>query len=316
MRPDDPGPRLIRAVVDRVFCPGSECQVERVAEGVSTFVYRIRRGAETFYLRVLPELDASFAPEARAHALLRERGVRVPDVVHWEDRDPLLGLSVMVTTEIPGRHLGCRTVDDATREIVREAGQQLAIVHTVPVAGFGWIRRDRSTVTELEAEHPTLRSFVFEHLETDLAALERQRLLSGHDAEAIRALVAAHPSWLNAEQAVLAHGDFDVTQIFQRDAWYTGIIDFGEIRGADRWYDLGHFRMHDGETLPIPVLDWLLDGYRSVVPLSADHRHRIGFASVLIAVRALARCLERRPDQAAQHQARISIPRDLALLRG
>ena len=284
------------------------------AEGVSTFVYRIRRGAETFYLRVLPEADASFAPEVRAHALLRERGVRVPEVVYWEHRDPLLGRSVMVTAAIPGRHVGCRPVDEATREIVVEAGRQLALVQTVPVAGFGWIRRDRADVTDLEAEHSTLRAFVLEHLEADLAALERRRLLSRHEVAAIRGLVQAHPSWLDAEQAVLAHGDFDVTQIFQQDGRYTGLIDFGEIRGADRWYDLGHFRMHDGESLPVEALDWLLEGYGSVVALPAEHRRRIGFASVLIAVRALARCLERRPEQVACHQALTSIPRDLTML--
>jgi len=314
MPPDDPDPRLVRAVVGRVFPPDAGCRVERVAEGVSTFVYRIRRGTETFYLRILPEVDASFAPEVRAHVLLRERGVRVPAVVHWEPRDTLLGLSIMVTTAIPGCHLGRRPVDEATREIVAAAGRQLALVHTVPVRGFGWVRRDRAEPADLEGEHPTLRAFILEHLEADLAALERRQLLSGHDAAAIRALVETHPSWLDAEQAKLAHGDFDVTQIFQQDGRYTGLIDFGEIRGADRWYDLGHFRMHDGETLPVPVLDWLLEGYGSAAPLPVDHRRRIGVASVLIAVRALARCLERRPEQVARHLARTSIPRDLMLL--
>ena len=105
-----------------------------------------------------------------------------------------------------------------------------------------------------------------------------------------------------------------MTQIFQADGRYTGIIDFGEIRGADRWYDLGHFRMHDGETLPVPVLDWLLEGYGSVAVLPADYRRRIGLAGLLIAVRALARGLERSPKQAERHQARTSIPRDLAMM--
>ena len=320
MRPDAPDLRLVRTVVDRIFRPGAGCHVERVAEGVSTFVYRIRRGVETFYLRVLPEVDASFAPEVRVHQVLRERGVRVPEVVHWEHRDPLLGLSVMVTTEVPGNHLGHRLTDDTTRQIVFEAGQQLAIVNTVPVVGFGWIRRDQAEIrahaegVDLAGEHPTFCAFVFEHLETDLASLERARLLADHDDAAIRGLVEAHPSWLDADHAVLAHGDFDVTQIFQQDGRYTGIIDFGEIRGADRWYDLGHFRMHDGETLPRPVLDWLLEGYRSVAPLPADDRQRIAFASLLIGVRALARALERLRARVSRHQAWTTIPRDLTML--
>jgi aminoglycoside phosphotransferase (APT) family kinase protein len=188
------------------------------------------------------------------------------------------------------------------------------MVGTIPVAGFGWVRSDRTDVVDLEAEHPTLRTFISRHLEADLAALER-RLVAPGDVEAIRGIVEARPSWLDAEQAQLVHGDFDVTQIYQQDGRYTGLIDFGEIRGADPWYDLGHFRMHDGETLPALVLDWLLEGYSTVVPVPADHQQRISFASLLIAIRALARCLERRPKQVMRHQARRSIARDLAVLR-
>jgi aminoglycoside phosphotransferase (APT) family kinase protein len=315
MRPDDPDPRAIQAVVDRVFRPRAGCQVERVAEGVSTCVYRVRYGDATFYLRVLPEVGATFAPEVRAHQLLRARGVWVPEVVYYDHLDTVLQRSVLATTEVVGCHVGRRPVDDATRRIMVEAGRQLAIVNSVPVTGFGWVRRDRPEVTALEAEHPTLHAFAFEHLEADLWRLEWGRLLSRHDVEAIRSIVAAHPAWLEAEQACLAHGDFDVTQIYQQRGRYTGLIDFGEIRGADLWYDLGHFRMHDGETLPIPVLDWLLEGYDSITPLPSDRLKRIAFASLLIAVRAWARTLERGPEQAARHLGRISIARDLALLR-
>jgi aminoglycoside phosphotransferase (APT) family kinase protein len=314
MRPDEPDDRLTRAIVDRIFHPHALCQAERVAEGVSTWVYRIRRGAETFYLRVLPEADASFAPEALAHQLLRARGVRVPEVIHVEHRDPLLDRSVMVTREIPGRHLGAAPAGDALKPILVEAGRQLALINTIPVDGFGWIKRDTSGAPGLEAVHPTLRAFLCEHLSADLTALAHHELLDRHAIARIERLVADRPSWLEAKRATLAHGDFDVTQIFQQEGRYTGIIDFGEIRGADRWYDLGHFAMHDAETLPIPVLHRLLAGYDSVTPLPADARQRIAFASLLIAVRALARCLERRPGQAVRHRARISIPRDLALL--
>jgi aminoglycoside phosphotransferase (APT) family kinase protein len=58
----------------------------------------------------------------------------------------------------------------------------------------------------------------------------------------------------------LAHGDFDVTPIFQQDGAYTGLIDFGEIRGAEPFHDLGHFHLHDGEALPLDVCYVLRDG--------------------------------------------------------
>ena len=89
-RGDEPAPVLIQSLVSQVFPCAEDALVERVAEGISTSVYRIRRGMETFYLRVLPEAGASFAPEVRAHALLRARGVAVPVVIYFEHCHPAL----------------------------------------------------------------------------------------------------------------------------------------------------------------------------------------------------------------------------------
>lgn len=64
----------IRALVGRLFPPTVDTTVERVAEGVSTRVYRIRRGAETFLNpRVLPEARASLLIAVRALARAAEK---------------------------------------------------------------------------------------------------------------------------------------------------------------------------------------------------------------------------------------------------
>ncbi|MGH2585695.1 MAG: phosphotransferase family protein, partial [Dehalococcoidia bacterium] len=302
MRPDDPDPATIEVLAAHIFPERASLTVERVPEGVSTFVYRIRRGSQTLYLRILPEIDASFAPEAYAHRTLRARGVRVPEVVYVEHCNEIVQRSVMVTTEIEGCHVGQRPVDGATHRILFEAGQQLAIINSIPVDGFGWIKRDQRDVHRLEAEHPTHRAFATAHLEDDLAALEG-RILNQSEITAIRSIVERHASWLETEHGRLAHGDFDVTHIFQQDGRYTGIIDLGEIRGADLWYDLGHFRAHDGETLPAPLLDHLVAGYREVTPLPDDHHQRICFTSLLLALRALAHRLHKYPRAVHVHQA-------------
>ena len=44
----------------------------------------------------------------------------------------------------------------------------------------------------------------------------------------------------------LAHGDLDVTRIFTAAGRYSGIIDFGETRGADRFFDLGQLSLRLG----------------------------------------------------------------------
>jgi len=93
-----------------------------------------------------------------------------------------------------------------------------------------------------------------------------------------------------------AHGDVDASHIFQRDGGYSGLIDFGEIRGAHPLYDLGHFLLHERELTERPVLRFLLEGYGDVSPLPDDHGEAIRTLSLLVAVPALARRLERPPS--------------------
>jgi Phosphotransferase enzyme family len=149
-----------------------------VAEGVSTFVYRILCGDETFYLRVLPEEGASFAPEVAAHTLLRQRQVNVPEVIYFEQRNELLQRSIMMTTAIEGRPLRLSPALSAgVREaIVAEAGQDLAWINSVPVEGFGWVQRDSSETRQLQAQWPTSRAFTLESWEADFAYLARSTL--------------------------------------------------------------------------------------------------------------------------------------------
>lgn len=94
-----PDTRQIETVLRHIF-PSTSLVVERVAEGVSTWVYRMTSRKETFYLRVLPEEGASFAPEVAAHILLRQRQVNVPEVIYFEQCHDLLQRSIMVTSAI------------------------------------------------------------------------------------------------------------------------------------------------------------------------------------------------------------------------
>lgn len=266
--------------------------MERVAQGVSTYVYRLNCGDERYYLRVLPEAGASFAPEVRVLELLRGQGVSVPQVVYFAHRESALGASALITTAIPGRPLAEAGVGEHTEVVLFEAGRMLAIINSFPVEGFGWIARDQPRVIALRAEHRTFRDFALEQLEEHLHVLGAFVLSPGEVAQ-LRGLLRRYDAWLDVDGAVLAHGDFDVTPIFQHAQRCSGIIDFGEIRGAHQWYDLGHFHFHDGETLSGPLLPRLLAGYRTVVALPDDVLHRIAFAALLIGQRSLARLLQK-----------------------
>ena len=300
--------------VVRHILPSAPTRIERMLEGGSTYVYRIIFPQETFYLRILPEVGASFAPEAAVHSRLRQLAVKVPEVIYVEPYNELLQRSIMVTTEIQGQPLtqSQSLSQEELQGILQEAGRDLARLNSLPVKGFGWITRDRPTLS-LEAQWATLRLFLLEFWNADLAFLAKNTL-SSMEIVQLERVVTYYDAWLDSEQGYLAHGDMDISHIYQENGRYTGIIDFGEIRGASSWYDLGHFHMRDCETLPVQLEPYLVDGYREITPLPEDYEQHIRFTSLLINVRILARSLQKRPaNRYTRHQLEV-LRKDVAFL--
>lgn len=292
--------------------------MERVEEGISTWVYRVVFEQATFYVRILPEHDASFAPEVAVHNSLHTMQVKVPEVVYFEHCYEPLQRSVIIVTEVPGIPLS-RSTDlepDALAQILEEAGRDLAHINSMPVKGFGWVKRDgdgTAALPELRAEAPTYRAFALERWEEDVAYLAAHVLLP-RDIVLLEEIVPRYDSWLDSKDSLLAHSDFDATAIYQADGRYSGIIDFGEIRGANQWYDLGHCHMRDGEYLPTRLLPDLLRGYGEVTPIPANVEQRILFTCLLINVRRLAQSLRKRPpNRFTLHQLDV-LRADLAAL--
>jgi aminoglycoside phosphotransferase (APT) family kinase protein len=174
--------------------------------------------------------------------------------------------------------------------------------------------RGPAAADPLRAEHPASRSFLAEYLETDLALLAAS-VFNPADVAALRRCVEDHAGWLDAPEARLAHGDFDTAPILHADGRYTGIIDFSEVRGTGRLYDLGHFHLHDGQRLPAHGFRWLAEGYQRGAPPPADYEERVAFQGLLIGLRRLARSLRVRPEAVAyQRLMSESVRRELALL--
>src|SRR4051812_23821171 len=129
----------VKTVARQLF-PASNTRVERVLSGISTYVYRIVSQGQRYYLRILPEEGASFAPEIAALTRLRENDLKVPEIVHFEEYNETLERSIMVETEIKGTSLSKSRLSGAEFEsIAREAGHDLARINTLAVDGFGWI---------------------------------------------------------------------------------------------------------------------------------------------------------------------------------
>lgn len=288
-RKPDVDAAALAALLRKAFGISVPVSFERTQDGVSTQVYRLVRGRETFYLRVAEEADENLETDAELHERLLALGVRVPRVVFVEPFDAAIGRSVAITTVVPDVSLAdAACPPEVARAVVSEAGQDLAIINGVTVDGFGWVRRVGPS-WPLRAEHADYVPFLTSYLPADWPG-PLELLLPGNVLPVVEAM-------LNDERARppaaarLAHGDYDTTAIFCAGGRYTGVIDFGEIRGAEPAFDLGHFHLHDQERVPYRLLPALLDGYGQVERLP-DTRS-ISRSAVLLGLRQLCRWLAR-----------------------
>lgn len=299
-------------------------EVESAASGASTPVWRVEATwpdhlRETFYLRLGEEPGERRDGEVRVHQLLTMQGVPVPEVFAWQGLPPELDRAATLTRAIPGvplaevasfRHLSPPV------EVIAAAGRDLARINALPVVGYGWIDLPDATTGGLRAECSIRGTWLAEY-DRELTYVLARGLVP-HDS--IPALHRTFAAWRDlvpeaSTSAFLAHGDFDASHIFcasldtgvisgSPDA-YTGIIDFGEARGADPFYDLGHALLHDGEVPIRPIFPHLLAGYRTIRPLPDDAEDAILAQAVAIGVRHLAIAHRRDSPYADVLAARI-----------
>jgi len=190
-------------------------------------------------------------------------------------------------TEVPGRSIARCDTDEEARQAATAAGRDIAVINSVPVAGFGWVQRDGSE--QLTAELPSYSQFAVSCLPRPWPGMLRE-VFDPRQLDALHELAAAERS-RPLRLGHLVHGDLDVTHIYAHAGRYSGIIDFGEMRGADPYFDLGHFLLHDGETRPAQLFSSFLEGYRQVSPLPDGHCQAIRASAILLGLRQLSRWL-------------------------
>lgn len=276
--------------------------IETVDGGVSTAVYRLRRGSEIFYLR-LGDVGGNMSGEALAHKLMLEKGVSVPRVILYEDQNPTINRSFMITSEIPGM----RTDKDSqsSSEVIVQAGRQLAQINSIPVEGFGWIDRKTLNVQKLTGTFRTWEEFAldFNNIRFQLNTLARVNAITPETVEKVVAHIEVNRKLISCPQAFLSHGDFDTAHIFSVSGVYSGIIDFGDIRCCSPYHDLAHFYTYSRKRF-----DDLLKGYLEVTNLGDRVQEKIEFEALLFGIGKLWYTAEHFPEKLTpKHPALIVI---------
>lgn len=296
--PHKPDRLSIVAVVARWF-PNREIDVSLAETGMSTPVFRVLIDEEVLWVRLGEEPGERRDGEAAAHRRLVADGLPVPEVMRYEAHPPELDRSIMLTAHIRGIPLSDLELDSRDGPIAnaaREAGRALAKINRVPVQGFGWAFASSEAAIPV-AEHRTRSSWAGEYREASRVVVESNVL----EPEVARTLHTDIERWAQVPDSTtgaLAHGDFDTTHVYvdPERLVFTGIIDFGELRGADALYDLGHLWLHEGEQGRPRLFPYILDGYGEVTPLPTDAMEQIRIRSLAIGIRALAIQLGRPPS--------------------
>ena len=265
------------------WLPGAEAvTVTPVGHGGTSDVFHLRRGGAGCYVRLAEQPGEEMLAEAWAHQRLAELGVRLPAVIAVEPATAPLGRGALALTPRHGAPLTGLERPGPVGPAARAAGRDLAVLGSIPVAGFGFVG-DRPPLT---APWPDAGAALVVPAIDALAGPAGELL--GRDARRVGAVIEQLAGLVAGQPSRLAHGDFDASHIHADDDGYRGMLDLGEMRGAPPLYDVAHFALHEAQ-LAAPATSHLLEGYRERAPLPEHHAELLRALKLLIGVRLLGR---------------------------
>lgn len=293
------GPELIDgilAVLARWY-PDTTLVVTPASGGASTPVFRVEADGEIGYLRLGEHPGDLRVGEIATHRDLSTFNLPVPQILEYEYAPPELDRAIALTSMVPGVPLAGFPDGEGFEEIGRQAGRVLASINRVPVAGYGWVTGVTDTGM-LQATHRSREVWAADYLDA-AETVARSGTFSRDINSRLGSSIERWARLPGERPASLAHGDFDSTHIYldPGSGKFTGIIDFGEIRGADPLYDLGHLLLHDGESGRPAIFAHVLSGFTRAMPQPDDTMDRIHLQALAIGARALAIQLGRLPSR-------------------
>ncbi len=287
----------------------NENDFTEVREGSSTRVYKIISNNEVFYLRIAEDKDEAFTPQVLVHNELIKKGAKVPEVFAYKDFDEILGRSWMIVKEIKGQSLKSAIENlpaNVVEEILFQAGKDLALIHSVSVEKFGWIKCQRNDFKgNLEGSFDTFVDFLFYKIDFHTKNLVDNGLSDVKNLDIVK-LTNLAKSLFKDEKPFISHGDYDISHIYFDNNTYTGTIDFGDLRSTGKYYDMGHFSGTDPE-----LLTYLEKGYASVEELDEDYEVKLRLMRLLLTMSKLSWIASYKPESFKDHKFIRSIEGDI-----
>lgn len=251
---------------------GSTLTAEPAIGGLSGRTFRVTADGQTWIARYEPADGLQLRRAAHALAIARSAGARVPAVIESNFTPTDAGSHVWLIEEyLPGEPWTDAVTDDAARALSFQLGEQLRLLHAVPMDAYGLLP---------PSPYPSIATFS-EWLAQEEAGVAETLATSGLDAALlpdIRAVLDRLRA-LPSEGPRFGHGDTVGSNLLIDGERLVAIVDWEWAGGCDAAANVSHWWYWHGES---GDLDAFILGYR---PESPDRfRDRVAAHLVLAAL--------------------------------
>ncbi len=235
----------------------------RIIAGEVNEVYDIALiGGTHIILRISKEGSPNFQQEKWATTECKKVGVPVPEIIFIkyvtiEGKE----YSMCLMEKLVGKPLERGEINfdkldlEMRKNLIRQAGEILSKIHSIPTAGFGWI------IGEGKAEYSSFQDLLLEKVrkQKQLEKISVEEGLGRNIITRAFKVVDRYKDSYSKQTTKLNHGDYSHKHFMVRDNIITGILDWGSVRSDSPIYDFATWDYWFGDAIPT---EWLKDGYQ------------------------------------------------------
>jgi GT2 family glycosyltransferase/glycosyltransferase involved in cell wall biosynthesis/aminoglycoside phosphotransferase (APT) family kinase protein len=261
--PDAIGADAIAAVIQQELGQRPRMGSLRVGASMTLVCEGYLPESTVVFKAALDEARSRLGLEGWACERVRRLGVPSPKVLAVDARRRSFPARYVLMEKVPGQPLSALNLTpDKLGPLLRQVGQYLRLIHSVPLEGFGYLDEALYlSENRISGQCETWPDAILQRLDVDAAYLERHGLLAADTLDSMNTVLRRYNDLLaRCEVGFLLHGDLDSGQIFVdvEAQEVTGIVDFGERQSGDPAWDLSRFALRDDPER----VGYLLEGYQ------------------------------------------------------
>ncbi len=266
-----------------------------IQKGVSTNVFNLVYKDENLYLKIIEDTN-TLKCLLKANTLMLDKNIHIPEIIFSkENTENIIGLPYYIEKAILGNSIEKISDNSITKDILVMAGEDLAKINSIQVGGFGDIENEEEG--QLKARHSSYLDFALEDFESRIEELKNLQIIDTQIELSIKKYLEANIKLLEEDNiSFLSHGDFCTEHIYSNNNKYSGIIDFGDIRGCNKYHDLGHFYTFNSDSFA-----HLVKGYNYIYQLPSNYLERVKLDAIIFGVRKLHWVARNRPHKIKNH---------------